>query len=831
MNNYKNRLTDLRSDIFVNQRSLPAFRKVEFFSDGIDAMLSEAFALHAQENGLDIHACLVALGGYGRRELCPFSDIDLLVLHTSNSNKESIASAVRFFWDMGLTLGCVVRNISECKKILGEDLATDTALLQTRYIAGNKRLFSQLENSVVRPFFDRTKNRFLSEIRRAVSGGIFSSDNSLYRTEPDIKGGICTLRDCQRIMWAERVIAGVRTVGDLHRVSAFPRDDSIAFANAYEFLLNVRCELHILCDKRIDTLESELQPGIAAAMGFGDNGAGALMESFFKTVRTVKYFALRFLEKRNSSRTLWGTLRSAVSATNVSDWLMVLDGILVPRKKQFPANAPDAPTLLKIFRIAQIYQATFGVELVNYVRTSMQSLSLQDFRTPEVDAVFLEILAQDKDSGRILGIMHETGVLAGLVPAFASLVCKVEYETNHEFTVDQHILLAMQGLDNLGADQDPNIRGIFQTLDDKLLLRLATLLHDIGKSMPGDHVTTGTIIAEEMCDRLGLSPDQKRRVSVLVYNHLELSTLAFGRELESHLVDDLAGRVGDAQTLNMLYLLTVLDIRHVGYGTWTGWRATLLWEAFQRVSAALSDPNRKHQAIADSRDSDIDSPFYLLDTMTEERSRHAQWLDDLNKGDFTVRLDTFTGFDSLCVLCYDRLGIFADITGCISSEGYNILSARAYSTPSGKILDIFHLEHDGATTTPSEKRVENIQKKWRLLENGQATTESLLADRIKLYPPKKERGMQKDPIVRVNNGLSNRFTVLEIEAQDRFGLLFRIARCLSALGVNIVSARLSTRVDRAVDTFYVNSSENAKILETGTIDKLTAELLRVMARE
>ncbi len=829
MNNHKNHLAEIREEIFVCQSSLPALKKVRLFSDEIDKMLSDAYASHMEEKGLDKQVCLAALGGFGRQELCPYSDVDLLVLHSSSADKEKIASAVRFFWDMGLTLGCVVRSVAECGRILGEDFATDTALLQARFITGNRRLYQNLETSAVQPFFEHGKKHFLSEIRKALEGGIFSPDNSLYRTEPDLKNGICTLRDCQRILWVERVFAGSRSMEDLYRVSRFPRDDVERFANAYEFLLSVRCQLHVLYKKRIDVLESELQPDVAAAMGFGENNAGALMESFFKTVRTVKNFALLFLEKRHPSKTLWGSLRSVMGAMQVTPGIVALDGIFFLQRQNLRSPV-EAVWIVDIFRLAQVYQATLSVGMLNFVRAAMQSLTPQDFRTPAVDGKFLGIVSQERDAGRVLGLMHETGVLAGIIPAFSLLICKVEYESNHEFTVDQHILLALRALDDLANDPDFQLRGIYQTLGDKRLLRLAVLLHDIGKSMPGDHVTAGTIIAEEMCDRLGLSVAERRRVALLVYNHLELSTLAFGRELEDHLVANLADRVQDKQTLDMLYLLTVLDIRYVGYKTWTAWRARLLQEAYEHVAAALALPQGA-EAPDLSSDIGIDSPFYLLDTLPEEREKHALWLANLDKRDFTVVLDTFAGFDRLTVLSFDRLGIFADITGCISSEGYNILSARAYSDPSGKILDIFHLERDGATTAPSQQRVENIKKKWHLLENGPVTAQSLIVDRMKLYPPKKERATQKDPSVRIDNELSNSFTVLEIEAPDRFGLLFRIARCLSSLGVNIVSARLSTRVDRAVDTFYVNGGNGAKIVDHSQIEMIKTGLLGVLSRD
>jgi [protein-PII] uridylyltransferase len=828
MNNYKNRLIDLRNETFIRQRPLGGLQKVQLFSEGIDRMLAEAYALFLEKDNINKQVCLIALGGYGRGELCPYSDIDILFLHSENTNKDAIAAAVRSFWDMGLNLGCVVRSVAECGRILGDDFATDTALLQARFIAGNKRLFHQLETAIVRPYFEKTRKRFLSEIRQSVHDGIFSSDNTLYRTEPDIKNGICTLRDCQRIMWAERVLAGSRSIWDLYHLSHFGHADVAAFFAAYEFLIAVRCELHLVCGQRIDVLESGLQENIAQNLGFGASGAGSLMEAFFRAVRTVKYFALSFLEKRLESRSLLGSLRLSMSGLEVKKGIMLLDGILMPSKKGPPASEIDPLWLVDIFRLTQVYQAFIGVELGNRMREAMQRLPAQDFRTPAVDRAFLAILSQEKGAGRVLGFMHETGVLAGLIPAFSSLTCKVEYDSLHEFTVDQHILLAMRALDELDTDADLHVRSVYMGLANKLPLRLALLLHDAGKAMPGDHVANGTIIAGEMCDRLGISEADKRTVLFLVYNHLGLSRLAFDRELDNRLVEDFAHRVGGKQNLDMLYILTVLDIRHVGSKTWTAWRASLLEIACERVRASLADPDVPARPVSGTSS---DSTAVFSDILPEDEEKQAAMLDNLNEKEFLAVLDTFAGFDRLSVLSFDRIGFFADITGCISSEGYNILSARATSTASGKVLDIFHLEQDGATGTPSQDRVENIKKKWRLLGEGAVTAEKLIADRMRLYPPKKERGILKEPAVLIENGVSDTCTVLEIEAQDRFGLLYRIARSLSSHNVNIVSARLSTRIDRAVDTFYVNGPKGEKITDTITIERIKNDLIKAVSGE
>jgi [protein-PII] uridylyltransferase len=827
LNTFKNFLNERRDAIFVQQRSLAALQKTGLFTAEIDKLFANAYTSQLEETEIDRHICLMALGGYGRGELCPYSDFDLLILHSGNADNEKIASIVRFFWDMGLNLGLVVRSFHECSKILGEDIASDTALLQSRFLAGNKRLFHHFEISVTRPYFQKNRKQLVDVMRTSIRSGIFSSDNTLFRIEPNIKDGICALRDCQRIMWAERLIAGSRILSDLYHLSHYKQSDVDSFSAAYEFLIAIRTELHVACKKRMDILETGLQSEVAGALGFGKDNPAALMEAYFRTVRTVKHFAMTFLEKRLPGRGLWTSIRSRVGAIRIKPGVYLLDGILFMAAGQLPSDAQSPLWILDIFKQAVTYKAALSVELANWIRAAMQHITAQDFVSGEIDSLFLDILSQEKNAGRVLSFMHDTGVLAGLIPAFGPLTCKVEYDTNHEYTIDQHILLSLAALDELDSDPDQGIRALYVGLANKRLLRIAVLFHDIGKSMSGDHVANGAIIAEEMCDRLGLSEEEKRLVVYLVYNHLALAGLAFGRELEDHLVEEFTRSVGTRETLDMLYILTILDIRNVGYRTWTAWRAHLLENAYNRAVSVLS---RTHLDRSDlTADIGIGSALYMLDTLPEDRKKHGDWLSTLKKDEFKIELDTFVGFDRLTVLTFDKLGLFADITGCISSEGYNILSARVYSTASGAILDIFHVEKDSATSLGSDLRIQNIRKKWGLIVPGLATAEGLIEERMRMYPPKKSREIEKQPIVRLDNNISSAYTVLEIEAQDRFGLLYRITRCLSNLSVNIASARLSTRIDRAIDTFYVTTGSGEKINEPGLLASLASALTLAMS--
>ncbi len=819
MNTHKNFINEKRIEIFAGQKSLPGMTKTALFSAEIDKILASAYSARLEESEIDKHVCLIALGGYGRGELCPFSDIDLLILHSGSANKDKIAAAVRFFWDLGLSLGLVVRSLHECDKILGEDIASDTALLQVRFLAGNKRLFHHLENAVIKPYFSKNKKQFANTMRLTVHNGIFSQDNTLFRTEPNVKDGICALRDCQRIVWAERVIAGAKTISDLYHISHYKQSEIDSFTAAYEFLISLRIELHMICNKRLDILETALQADVAEALGFGKNNPAPLMEAYFRTVRNVRDFAMTFLEKRLPGRGLWTSLRSSVGAIKIKTGLYLLDGIFFLSQKQYPEPVSTPVWILDIFKQAAIYKATLSVELSNWIRSVIQEKTSQDFRSQEIDALFLDILSLEKGAGRVLSFMHDTGVLSALIPAFGPLTCKVEYDTNHEYTVDQHILLSLRALDELDSDQDQVIRTLFLQLTQKRLLRLAVLLHDIGKAMDGDHVLNGTIIAEEICDRLGLEKEEKQRVTFLIYNHLALSSLAFGRELEDHLVKEFAQSIGSKETLDILYLLTVLDIRNVGYKTWTAWRARLLETAYDRILAFLS-----HDAPSLTPVTPDDS-FISIESLAEDREKQNAWLAELKPGEFKLELEKFIGFDRLSILSFDRIGLFADITGCISSEGYSILSAKAYSMSTGGVLDIFHVESDGVTGISSEARAENIRKKWKLVSTGESSTDKLIEERLKMYPQKKARTIQRSPSVQINNEISKLYSVLEIEAQDRFGLLYTIARSLSNHNVNIVSARLSTRIDRALDSFYITNKDGNKIESPSSIADLTSAII------
>jgi [protein-PII] uridylyltransferase len=822
---YKAKIIEKRDSHFGSKDSwISPLAAVHAYCHDVDNILRDIYQTCIDVQKPDTNFCLVALGGYGRGELWPYSDVDILILHQNQHKSVKLSSAVRLFWNIGLTMGCVVRTISECAAIIGEDLATDTAFLESHFICGNRDLFNKLQNVCIKPYFEKHKKVYIEGISAALREGIYSSENSLYRIEPDIKNGICTLRDCQRLLWAERVKCGTKNFAGLHTKSGFSLAETRRFEANYAFLTGLRAQLHMISGQRLDVLETDYQNDIAKHCGFGQDGAGRLLEEFFKTVRDIRLSLLSFLEKDLSGKSIWNNVRRRFSAIEIAAGLAVLDGIIFSRhKKDIQLDTGEA--IIRIFKNALTFQATLSVELRNKIRHTIDTINPDDFKSKVVGEIFLDILIWPGSIGQILLVMHETGFLGELIPAFQTLTCKVEYDQYHEFTIDQHILLALCACDELAHDPDARIKNIYQSVN-KPVLRLAVLMHDIGKVQPGDHTQNGAIIAENICERLGLNDSQTDQVRFLVYHHLDMSNMSLQREPDDNNIAAFARDIGDRDTLDLLYLLTIVDIRSVGPHTWTGWKAYQLEQLYDRVFQFLDDYGAYQDASISPADGAIPGSSYLRDNLPEDREKHSRWLSEIGDKGLQLHHESFAGFERLTVCDYDRTGFLSDIISCFTAEGYNILSARIYSTVDGKVLDIFNLEPPDKPRVSAQKRISNIHTKWNLLKTEQMSADDLVRDRMKKYPPSAlRRGFQKQTVdVRINNAASQLSTIIEIDTADNFGLLHKITRCFHENQVNVVSAKLSTRNDRAVDVFYVTDMAKRKITSQEHTDRLIKSL-------
>jgi [protein-PII] uridylyltransferase len=819
----RGRIQAIRESTFdFDKHPLAPLEAVAAFTREIDRIMREIYRELIDKGGVDDRVCLVALGGYGREEMFPYSDVDILILHDYAHPPEKIGAAVRFFWDTGLTMGCAVRTLKECRAILGEDIATDAAFLEARFVAGGRALFPKLRSRIVAPYFQKHSTGFINEMRAGIREGLFSPQSSFYKIEPSIKNGACGLRDCQRVIWAEEVRCGCRGIQETRRHSAFLSRWGEELRTRYTFLSGARIALHRQCERRADILETVFQPMVARYCGFGTEGAGALMEEYFKTVRAIRGILLSFLETTTPWRRFLRSASILIGGNRPIRGVALYNGILFS-VDQSGGEIDDPLWIMNVFYNAILCRASLSTTMCERIGRAAQRLTDEEFKTQPISRIMRSVLAFDGPVGRVFGQMHDTGVLTRLIPPFGELLCKVEYDSYHEYTVDQHILLTLTACDDLLTDPDEDIRGVRAALPRRMLLRLALLMHDIGKALPGDHTVNGSVIAEAVCERLGLDEEETARVRLLVHLHIELHNQSLLREPDEESLRQFARQVGDRENLDMLYLLTIADIRSVGQKTWTAWKAFQLREQYVRTAALL---DLGGSAVAPA----VHTFSYDADTLPEERATHRRWLTELASGrEIVISGEEYRGFERVTVCGRDRIGFFTDITACLTSEGYNILGARVYTMAQGEALDIFSLEPPELPAIPLAKRIDRIQRTWEEIVAGKATADDLIRERLRKYPLQQLRGAEQRRVeVRTDNDASPRHTIIEVDTADNFGLLYRIARCLSANNVNIVSARLTTRIDRAMDVFYVTGIEGAKITDSAMLARVCGELERAL---
>ncbi len=815
---YKNILQKKAAEIFgAPEFSTSGLECTHIYTQAVDEAICSIFELQASRNNAHERISLVALGGYGRKELCPHSDIDLLVLHSSSTPPACIAPFVRFMWDTGLNLGCVVRSLSECKAILGQDIATDTAFIEGRHLSGDKKLTDHLLLKIVTAHIRRTAKTFSGFMHTCLFRSLHSESMSMFRIEPDLKNGVATLRDCQRMMWAE--FPGHEHQSMQQCLQRALGSDTAAhdFYEGYDFLTKMRIALHWACGHKQDILESSLQSDVAKILGFGETGAGKLMERFYRVVRAVRFSLLLYLEINPVKKQMWDSVQRRIGSVHVAEGFAISSGILFQTTPSFRQYAPS--TIIMLFVRALNQKAALSVSLMHSIEKCNETLSIDDYRIPAVTKSFLAIMRHENRIGPILGQLHESRTLGRIIPQFDTLFCKVEYDSYHELTVDEHTIQAVSAIDDLKNETETVMRLCYEQYGKQHIpvLRLALLFHDIGKAMQGDHSLHGVIIANEMCDVIGLPQQETNLVCFLVFNHLKLSDLSLMGDPSEATMKEMGCMIATPQTLALLYLLTVTDIRKVGRATWTGWKSFVFEQQFGRLSEAIK--------TLDSPATHESEPLMSVFSMASDESVFAELSAQTTSDAISIRSESFAGFDRLIICGPDRIGFLADIIGCLSSEGYNILSAHILSK-NNQALDVFTVEPPKLPAITVSKRIDNLYKKWDLLKRGLATAKTLVENRLATYPIRNFRTHKKPraPVITFVNNDNQAYTTLRIDAEDSVGLVYKIASTLSECSVNIIGAHLFTRVDKASDIFHITSSSLSPIYTKETLAQIRSAL-------
>ena len=805
------------------------------------------------------HCCLVALGGYGQRELAPYSDIDVMFLYREKAGEAASAlfrEVLHHLWDLGFKVGHSMRTIHDCIELAGQDLLIRTAMMTARFLAGSPSLFQEFHRRYFRQVVGHGTRRFVEQKMEERRREYVKFGQTIYLLEPNVKKSKGGLRDFHLLRWAGMARFQAVTLQDLADRSLLSRQDFLSVTEARDFLWRVRASLHVKAGMAQEILSFDEQVRIASLYGFKNRphllGVEQLMQQYYRHTTGLHETLLRFIErcqtvsvKRRSSRAL---------PANMVDGYFVVTGRHVTVPSEQRARVLDSPDLLlRLFDMARARRLKIDTDLVNEIHSHMDSVSNEAFRTPEVSRAFLKILAGPDAVAGTLETMHRAHLLEKLIPIFATVRGLMQFNQYHKYTVDEHTLLAVAKAKVLALESGV-IGEVYQEIRRKDLLHLAILLHDLGKGRKEDHSEVGKVIAEETAARLGCDEQETRTLVFLVHKHLLMAHTAFRRDpYDEKVLLPFAKEVGTPELLRKLLVLTAADIAAVGPGVLTKWKESLLTQLYLRtlptvsgeqdktvgpecLKELVSEVAREFANVAPVGLDWIESQLsqfplrYRHGTPPKRIAAHLGAIGRLQVGDVLVE-ETFNEELGLCeytVITHDNLipGIFSKIVGVMTAQGLQILDARIITRDDGVVVDTFKVsDPDYVGVPPVERRTSITATIVRVLK-GEEEVEQLMSRNTRKHSVRHLPATLHATEVQIDNETSDRSTIIDVFADDTQGLLYAITRSIFQLGLSVHAARISLRqeLDQVVDVFYVTDGDGAKIAGHARLEAIRAAI-------
>ncbi|MBM7068127.1 [protein-PII] uridylyltransferase [Actibacterium sp. 188UL27-1] len=785
---------------------------------------------------------VLAAGGYGRAEMAPQSDVDLLFLTPYKITpwaESVIESMLYILWDLRLKVGHSSRTIRDCLRLGRTDFTIRTALLELRVLDGDVDLGQELMARLWSDLFIGTSQEFIEaklaerEERHKKQGG------QRYVLEPNVKEGKGGLRDLQSLFWIAKYVHRVDRTGDLVAVGVFTADEHAAFEEAETFLWAVRSHLHLITGREMDQLTFDMQLDVADRMEYSDHGGRRAVEHFMQD-----YF-------RHATRVgeLTRILLTAMEASHLKSEPM-LAGLFRRRRKVNPPYdvrqnrlvvADEKAFLAEPKRLLSIFEEALRTGLLlhpNAMRLIAANLHLIDDdmrRNKDSAKVFLDLLLRHGNPERALRRMNELGVLSAFIPEFEPIVAMMQFNVYHHYTVDEHTIQCISVLAQIErgelVEELPIASRVLKEGVNRRIIYMALLLHDIGKGRSEDHSILGARMARSICPRLNLKKDETETVEWLVRYHLLMSDMAQKRDLsDPRTVRDFAKAVKTRKRLDLLTVLTVCDIRGVGPNTWNNWKAVLLRTLYHHTAEALEhgleELNRENRGNAAKKSLRAALTDWSAADLRKETARHyppywqglqtsthvviAELLHGL--GDDEVKLDLTPDTDRdatrACFALADHPGIFTRVTGALALVGANVVDARSYTSKDGFATSVFWIQ-DGDGSPYEVGRLPRLRTMLHKILMGEVLARDALKSRDKVK--KRESGFRFPTSVMFDNEGSDIYSIIEVDTRDRPGLLHDLSRTLAEANLYVASAVIATYGAQAVDTFYVKDMFGLKI--------------------
>jgi len=808
----------------------PAWKDIQqkFFTTGDAAAvqseltnLVDEFSLRAFRSSLGVQAeegvALLAVGGFGRRELFPFSDVDILVLAEKESQtarfKEALSEFIRCMWDAGLRLSHSVRTIAECAEIHEGNVELSISLIDRRWLGGSTDVFEQLEHKLPQ-FLDRESRSLSQHLCKLSRSRHTKYQDTFYHLEPDVKETPGGLRDLHLVEW-------------LRKLKKTASDQNCKFAGPARFLSTVRCFLHYQDGRDQNLLSFEAQEAITAQMFFPAQEPAAFMREYFRGARVIYNEARRALDAiERSESSLLAHFRDWRSRLSNSDFTVSNERVFL----RTPGLLESDPAIcFRLFEFVARHGVSLAAETERRLEAHQDAFARFCAASPRPLWPALKSILTLPKAALGLRAMHDTGLMLGLFPELAGINCLVVPDYFHRYTVDEHTMVTIEKIGELVSNQDPEKRRfaeVVSEIGDLALLRFALLFHDAGKGAhSGDHARLSVELARQAMERIQMPQEARAEVEFLIEHHLDLSAVMNSRDLHDPATARLlAEKVGTIERLKMLTVLTYGDIAAVNPGAMTPWRLEQLWQCYRIAHEEFVRELETDRIV--EVPSDVASPDFIRGFPTRylrihspaEIEAHIRLSDASRPTGVAVHVERAGGVYKTTVVARDMPALFAALAGAISSFGMDILKAEAFSNDRGQILDTFVFADPKRTLELNPEEIERMEQTLEQVARGKLDVEALLRNRRSPAPAKGKRAIT----ARVNFDSEScaTATLVEIVAEDRPRLLYDLASTLSASGCNIDVVLIDTQGRRAIDVFYV----------TFDGEKLTGEMKEVVEK-
>ena len=816
---------------------------------------------------------LLAVGGYGRGALAPFSDLDLLFLrpYKQTAHAESVIEFMLYaLWDLGFKVGHASRTVEECIRLSREDFTIRTSLLEGRRLTGDERLVEELRARFRGEVVKGTGAEFVAAKLKERDERHQRAGASRYLVEPNVKEGKGALRDLHTLFWIAQYLHPAENIDGVVKLDFFEKREVRAFIRAFDFLWAVRSHLHFVTGRAEERLTFDLQPEIARRMGYGDRGDAPAVERFMR-----RYFLIA-KEVGALTRTFCAQLESEESKRQPQGLSRFLPGAKKPGRKALDAPGflvdggrltvegvstfeQDPVNILRLFVIADQRDLDLHPDAFTALTRTLHLITSKLRRDPEATKAFLSVLARSKRTYRTLTLMNEAGVLGRFIPEFGRIVAQMQFNMYHSYTVDEHTLRAVGVIGDIAAgrlgEDHPLALSIWPLIEDREALFLAMLLHDTGKGGEGGQEKAGARAARSACERLGLERERIELIAWLVEHHLVMSDFAQKRDIgDPRTVTAFAKIMENPERMRLLLVLTVADIRAVGPGVWNGWKGQLMRELFSATEAVFrggrgSDPTasvlRQQHGAADLVRSQLIGadpalePWvagmedaYFAGFSAEDYTVHARLgLRAAEQGGAAANARIIAGRNAaeITVAAADRRGLFADLAQVMAGMGANVVGARVYTSRAGQALDVFYVQDVGGSPFGCDN-ARNLDRLVTLLEAA-ARGETPVIEAKARVELGRAAAFSISASVVIDNDASEESTVIEASGRDRPGLLADLSRALAQAELSIQSAHIDAYGERAIDAFYVHDAGGQKLTDAKALQSLKSALLLVLEED